>query len=30
MWLKQDRQTGLERNTKVVFALTQPLTVGVE
>jgi hypothetical protein len=28
VWLKQDRQTDLPVNTKVTFALTEPLTVG--
>ena len=30
VWLKQDRQTQLPANTKITFALTEPLTVGIE
>ena len=30
VWLKQDRQAELPAETKIVFSLTQPLTVGVE
>jgi hypothetical protein len=30
VWLKQDRQTELPVNTKITFALTQPLTVGLQ
>lgn len=28
VWLKQDRQTGVPANTRIVFALTSPMVVG--